>query len=92
MLIYTQREILCYTLYIKIIDTRLVWLVECVARTIEVIHAYSCLVGSVKIRRALGRLRHRWEDNIKLSAKEITCKMIDRNVFVTRLVLSVVWG
>jgi hypothetical protein len=27
-------------------------------------------VGSLKITRALGRLGHRWEDNIKLNVKE----------------------
>jgi len=79
-------------MYIKIINFKRVWLVEHVTRTIEVSHAYSCLVRSVEIRRALERLNHRWEDNIKLSVKEETCKMIGRNVFATRLALTVVRG
>jgi len=62
-----------------------------VTRKAEVIHAYNCLVGSVKIRRAIGRHRYRCEGNIKLSAKEITCKVIGRNVFATRLALTVMW-
>jgi hypothetical protein len=32
---------------------------------------YSVLVGRPKVKRPLGRPRHKWEDNIKLGLKEI---------------------
>jgi len=56
-------------IYIEIINFNCVWLVEHVTRTIEVSHAYSCLVRIVEIRRALERLNRRWEDNIELNVK-----------------------
>jgi hypothetical protein len=48
--------------------------------------------GKCEIRRTFGRYRHRWEGNIKLSAKEITCEIIGRNVFTTRLAKLFVRG
>jgi hypothetical protein len=33
--------------------------------------AYNVLVGRLEGRRPLGRLRHRWEDNIKMDLREI---------------------
>jgi hypothetical protein len=32
---------------------------------------YRVLVGKPKVKRPLGRPRHRWEDNIKLDLREI---------------------
>jgi hypothetical protein len=37
----------------------------------EVRGAYNILVGRPEGRRQLGRLRRRWEDNIKMDIKEI---------------------
>jgi hypothetical protein len=37
----------------------------------EVRGAYNILVGRPKGRRPLGRLRHRWEDSIKMDLREI---------------------
>jgi len=34
---------------------------------------YRVLVGKPEGKRPLGRLRHRWEDNIKLELKEVGC-------------------
>jgi hypothetical protein len=34
-------------------------------------NAYRILVGKPEGRRPLGRLRHRWEDNIKMDLREI---------------------
>jgi hypothetical protein len=34
-------------------------------------HVYRILVGRSKGKRPLGRLTHRWEDNIKMSLREI---------------------
>jgi hypothetical protein len=42
-----------------------------VARMGEVRGAYSILVGRPEGRRPLGRLRRRWEDNIKMDLREI---------------------
>jgi hypothetical protein len=33
--------------------------------------AYGILVGRAERRRALGRPRHRWEDNIKMDLQEV---------------------
>jgi hypothetical protein len=33
--------------------------------------AYRILVGTSEGRRPLGRLRHRWEDNIKMGLNEV---------------------
>jgi hypothetical protein len=33
--------------------------------------AYRALVGTPEGRRALERLRHRWEDNIKMDLREV---------------------
>jgi hypothetical protein len=35
------------------------------------------LVGKPEWKRALGRPRHRWEDNIKVDLKEVGCGGID---------------
>jgi hypothetical protein len=32
---------------------------------------YKVLVGKPKVRRPLGRLRHRWEDGIRMDLREI---------------------
>jgi hypothetical protein len=34
---------------------------------------YRVLVGQPEGRRPLGRLRHRWEDNIKMDLRELGC-------------------
>ena len=38
---------------------------------------YRVLVGKPEGRRPLGRLRHRWEDNIKMDLQEVGCGSID---------------
>jgi hypothetical protein len=42
-----------------------------VARLGEKRNAYRILVGKSEGRRPLGRLRHRWVDNIKIDLREI---------------------
>jgi len=37
--------------------------------------AYGALVGKPEGRRPLGRLRHRWEDNINMNVQEIVWDM-----------------
>jgi hypothetical protein len=34
-------------------------------------------VGKPEGRRPLGRLRHRWEDNIKIDLREVGCGCVD---------------
>jgi hypothetical protein len=38
---------------------------------------YKVLVGKPKGRRPLGRLRHRWEDGIKMDFWEIGWEVVD---------------
>ena len=45
-----------------------------VARLGERIGVYRVLVGKLEGKRLLGRLRRRWEDNIKMYFKEVGCE------------------
>ena len=38
---------------------------------------YRVLVGKSEGKRLLGRLRHRWEDNIKMNLQEVGCGGMD---------------
>ena len=38
---------------------------------------YRVLVGKLEGKRPIGRLRHRWEDNIKVDLQEVGCGGID---------------
>ena len=38
---------------------------------------YRVLVGKPEVKRPLGRLRHRWEDNIKMDLQEVGCGGMD---------------
>jgi hypothetical protein len=48
-----------------------------VERMGEMINAHSILVGKLKVKRSLGRLRRRWEDNIRINLKEIEQKVVE---------------
>ena len=37
------------------------------------LNAYRVLVGQPESKRPLGRMRHRWEDNIKMDLREMGC-------------------
>jgi hypothetical protein len=39
--------------------------------------AHRVLVGKPEGKRPLGRLRHRWEDNIKMDLQEVECGGMD---------------
>jgi hypothetical protein len=56
---------------IRVIKARRMRWVGHLARIGEVRGAYNILVGRPEGRRPLGRLRHRWEDNIKMDLREI---------------------
>jgi hypothetical protein len=38
---------------------------------------YRVLVGKPERKRPLGRLRHRWEDNIRMDLQEVECGCAD---------------
>jgi hypothetical protein len=38
---------------------------------------WRVLVGKPKGKRPLGRLRHRWEDGIRMDLKEIGCEVVE---------------
>jgi hypothetical protein len=38
---------------------------------------YRVLVGKSEVKRLLGRLRHRWDDNIKMDLQEVVCVGMD---------------
>jgi len=38
---------------------------------------YSVLVGKPEGKRPVGKLRHRWEDNIKMDLQEVGCGGMD---------------
>jgi hypothetical protein len=48
-----------------------------VARMGEKRNAYRILVGKPEGKRLLGRLRHRWVDNIKMDLREIGWDEVD---------------
>jgi len=48
-----------------------------VARMGERRGVYRVLVGKLDGKRPLGRLRHRWEDNIKMDLQELGCGGMD---------------
>ena len=45
-----------------------------VARMVEKRGLYRVLVGKLEGKRTLGRLRRRWEDNIKMVLLEMGCE------------------
>ena len=51
-------------------STRLRWAGH-VARMEQFRNAYRVLMGNPESKRPLGRLRHRWEDNIKMDLREV---------------------
>ena len=55
---------------LRILSRQLSWAGH-VARMEQSRNAYRVLVGKREEKRPLGRLRHRWEDNIKMDLKEV---------------------
>jgi hypothetical protein len=48
-----------------------------VAHVVERRGVYWVLLGKPEGKRPLGRLRHRWEDNIKVDLQEVGCGCMD---------------
>jgi hypothetical protein len=57
----------------RVVKSRRMRWVGHVARMREKRGAYRILVGRPEGRRPLGRLRRRWEDNIKMDLQEVGC-------------------
>jgi hypothetical protein len=57
---------------IRQIKSRHMWWAGHVACMGKETEAYKVLVGKPKRKRPLGRLRHRWEDGIKMDLREIS--------------------
>jgi hypothetical protein len=43
----------------------------------EMKNSYKILVGRPRSKRLLGRLRHGWENNIKMNLKDVACEGVD---------------
>jgi hypothetical protein len=56
---------------VRVIKSRMMRWVGHVARVVEGRGVYRVLVGRPSGKRPLGRLTHRWEDNIKMDIREI---------------------
>ena len=48
-----------------------------VARTVERRGLYRVLMGKPEGKRSLGRLRRRWENNVKMDLEEVGCGSMD---------------
>ena len=59
---------------VRVIKSRMRWAGH-VARMGE--GAYRVLVGKPEGKRPLGRLRHRWVDNIRMDLQEVGCGHVD---------------
>jgi hypothetical protein len=55
---------------------RMKWAVH-VARMREMKGVYRVFIGKPEGKRPLGRLRHRWENNIKMDLQEVGCWAMD---------------
>jgi hypothetical protein len=62
---------------IRIIESRRMRWEGHVARMGEKRNVYRLLVGKAEGKRPLGRLRHRWIDNIKMDLLEIGLSVVD---------------
>jgi hypothetical protein len=62
---------------IRIIKSRRIRWEGHVARMGEKRNVYRLMVGKLKIKRPLGRPRHRWIDNIKMDLLEVGVGVVD---------------
>jgi hypothetical protein len=62
---------------IRVIKSRRMRCAGHVARMEEMIEVYRVLVGKPERKRSLGRLRFRWQDNIKMDLQELGWRNID---------------
>ena len=69
-------DLYCSPNIVWVIKSRIRW-VGHVARMGEWRDVYRVLVGKPEGKRPLGRLRRRWEDNIKMDLQEVGCGSMD---------------
>jgi hypothetical protein len=62
---------------IRVMRSRRMRGIGCVARMGEVRNVYNILVGKQEGKRLLERPRHRWEDNIRMDVSEIGWECVD---------------
>ena len=62
---------------VRVIKSRRMRCAGDVARTGEGRDVYRVLVGKPDGKRPMGRLRHRWEGNIKMDLQEVGCGSMD---------------
>jgi hypothetical protein len=44
-------------------------------KMVEMRNGYTILVGKLEVKKPLGRPRRRWEDNIRMELKEVSCEV-----------------
>ena len=62
---------------VRVIKSRIMRWAGHVARMEERRGVYRVLVGKPEGKRPLGRLRRRWDDNIKMDLQEVGCGCVD---------------
>jgi hypothetical protein len=62
---------------VRVIKSRRMSLVGNVARMGERRGVYRVLVGKPERKRPLGRIRRRWDDNIKIDLQKVGCGVMD---------------
>jgi len=73
------NDLYCSPNIFRVIKSRRIrwaWQVACMRERRNV---YGVLVGKPEGKRALGRSKRRWEDNIKMDLQEVECGGMDRN-------------
>jgi len=67
------NDLYCSSNIVRVIKSRKIRWAGHVARMEEKRGVYRVLVGKTEGKRALGRPRRRWEDNIKMDLQEVGC-------------------
>ena len=68
---------MCTVDIVRVIKSRRMRWAGHVARMGEGRGVHRALVGKHEGKRPLGRLRRRWEDNIKMDLQEVGCEGVD---------------
>jgi len=71
------HDLYCSPNTVGVIKSRTMRWTEHVARMEERRGIYRVLVGKPEGKRALGRLKRTWEDNIKMDLQEVGCESMD---------------
>ena len=71
------NDLYCSPNIVRVIKSRRIRLAGHVARMGDSKRVYRDLVGKAEGKRPLGRLRPKWEDNIKMDLQELGCWRMD---------------